>query len=106
VIARLWRGGATPQNADAYFRHVTDRVFPSLENIPGYRGAWLLRRDTEGRVEFLALTLWDSMEAVRRFAGDDPSVAVVEPAARAVLADFDQFVKHYDLVHASGSPMA
>jgi heme-degrading monooxygenase HmoA len=102
VIARLWRGRAMPELADIYFHHVTERVFPSLESIPGHRGAWLLRRETEGRVEFLVLTLWDSMEAVERFAGNDPSVAVVEPAARAALAEFDEIVAHYELLHASG----
>lgn len=101
MIARLWRGAATPFNAEAYVRHVTGRVFPSLENIPGYRGAWLLRRETEGLVEFLVLTRWDSMEAVERFAGDDPSVAVVEPAARAALAEFDEIVAHYEILHVS-----
>lgn len=103
MIVRLWRGAATPDGAEAYVRHVTGRVFPSLQNVPGYRGARLLRREAEPRVEFLVLTFWDSMEAVRRFAGDDPTVAVVEPAARAVLADFDEFVSHYDLVHTAGS---
>lgn len=103
MIARLWRGRATPELAHLYVRHVTERVFPSLGSIPGHRGAWLLRRETDGRVEFLVLTLWDSMEAVARFAGDDPNLAVVEPPARAVLAEFDEMVAHYELLHASGS---
>src|SRR5205823_2681338 len=50
-----------------------------------------------GEVEFLALTLWDSLDSVKRFAGDDPEVAVVEPEARAVLADFDDFARHYEV---------
>ena len=103
MIARLWRGAATPDHAEAYVRHVTERVFPSLQNIAGYGGARLLRRETKGRVEFVVMTFWDSMDAVRRFAGDDPTRAVVEPAARAVLADFDELVSHYDLVHTAGS---
>ncbi len=103
MIARLWRGRSTPELASVYVRHVTERVFPSLESISGHRGAWLLRREMDRRVEFLVLTLWDSMEAVGRFAGDDPNAAVVEPAARAALAEFDKIVAHYELLHASGS---
>ncbi len=100
TIVRLWRGQATPDNADAYQRHVTRTVFPSLTKIPGYRGAHVLRRDTGGRVEFLVATLWDSMDAVRAFAGPDPERAVVEPAAKAVLVEFDDFVRHYRITHS------
>ena len=97
MIARIWRGQATSANADAYYHHVTTTVFPALTSIPGYRGAYLLRRETDGQVEFLAVTLWESLEAVRAFAGEDAEVAVVEPEARAVLSDFDEFVRHYEL---------
>ena len=101
MIVRIWRGQSTIEQADAYFRHVTEKVFPSLAGIPGHRGAYLLRRKTAGQIEFLALTLWESMQAVREFAGEDVETAVVEPEARAVLAEFDSFVRHYDLVHDS-----
>jgi heme-degrading monooxygenase HmoA len=98
MIARLWRGVAsTSVNADAYQRHVTMRVFPSLAAIQGHCGARVLRREHGGRVEFVVMTLWDSMEAVRRFAGDNPEAAVVEPEARAVLSDYDNFVRHYEV---------
>lgn len=81
MIARLWRGVAsTSANADAYQRHVT------MKN--------------GGGVEFLVITLWDSMDAIRKFAGDDPEAAVVEPEARAVLSDYDNFVRHCE-VHES-----
>ena len=64
-----------------------------------------MRRVAAGRVEFLAITAWDSMKAVQGFTGQDPDMAVVEPEAQAVLADFDRFVRHYDLVHASKSKL-
>ena len=101
MIVRIWRGQSTVENADAYSRHITGTVFPSLTKIRGHRGAYLLRRETGGRIEFLAVTLWDSMQAVWEFAGDNPETAVVEPEARAVLAEFDRFVRHYDVVHGS-----
>jgi heme-degrading monooxygenase HmoA len=57
----------------------------------------VLRREERGRVEFLVMTFWDSMESVRRFAGPDPERAIVEPEARAVLAEYDDFVRHYEV---------
>ena len=97
MIARLWRGVASAGNADAYQRHATDTVFPALRGIPGHRGAYLLKRTVGGRTEFLALTLWDSLDAIRAFAGDNPEIAVVEPEARALLAEFDDFARHYEV---------
>ena len=99
MIARLWRGEAKPAQADAYYRHVTGTVFPEVARLPGHRGAYVLRREVDGAVEFLVVTLWDSMDAVRAFA-PDPERAVVEPAAQAVLSRYDDFVRHYEVVHA------
>ena len=95
MIARLWCGRAgTPKDADAYQRHVTSRVLPELKGIPGHRSAQVLRRGEE----FLVITFWESMDAIRRFAGEDPERAVVEPEARAVLAEFDDVVRHYEVM--------
>jgi heme-degrading monooxygenase HmoA len=97
MIARIWRGRAEKARADAYQTHVTKTVFPSLKELAGHRGAWLLRREVDGRTEFLALTLWESRQAVEAFAGHDIGEAVVEPEARAVLAEFDDFASHYEV---------
>lgn len=102
MIARIWRGRASAQNAPLYHRHAMQRVFPSLTGIPGHRGALLLEHETGTQVEFLAVTLWESIESVKQFAGDDPEIAVVEPDARAVLSDFDEFARHYE-VHGTPS---
>src|SRR6202008_3232504 len=89
MIARLWRGqAADTANADAYARHTTGTVYPSLTRLTGYRAAYLLRRDFDGGTEFIALTLWDSRHSIEAFAGGDISKAVVEPEARAVLSHF------------------
>jgi heme-degrading monooxygenase HmoA len=107
MIARLWRGVAhTVADADAYERHVTRTVFPSLASIPGHRGARVLRRASGDQVEFLVMTTWDSMDAVRKFAGANPDVAVVEPEAQAVLSDYDTFVRHYEITHDSNDRAA
>jgi heme-degrading monooxygenase HmoA len=88
------------ENASAYHRHATERVFPAQNEIPGHRGAYLLMRQTDDQVEFLAVTLWDSIESIRQFATDDVDRAVVEPEARAVLSNFDDFVRHYEVAEA------
>ena len=99
---RVWRGlAAGPEQAEAYRGHFAGRVCPELAELAGHRGASLLQRRTEAGFELLAVTLWDSLEAIKAFAGDDPEVAVVEPEARAVLADFDESVSHYELAHSA-----
>ena len=103
MIARLWRGTATKANASAYRRHFTETVVPQLEALPGHRGAWLLQRDVEGTVEILALTVWESLDAIHAFAGTDAEAAVIEPAALAVLSEAEPRARHYEIVH-SGPP--
>jgi heme-degrading monooxygenase HmoA len=94
MIVRAWRGSAaTAADGDAYVRHLRESVFPEIADIPGHLGAELLRAGDD----FLVLTRWTSMDAVRAFAGDSPELAVVEPAARAVLTEFDTHVTHYDV---------
>ncbi|HYG91087.1 MAG TPA: hypothetical protein VD978_33080 [Azospirillum sp.] len=97
MIVRIWRGSATAENTERYERHALDTVFPALPALPGHRGAILLRRETGSGTEFLALTLWDGMDAIHGFAGDDTEAAVVEPEARAALAEFDGFVCHFSV---------
>jgi heme-degrading monooxygenase HmoA len=98
VIARIWRGWTTPENADAYQRIVSDEVLPSIagRNLDGYHGAYLLRRELDGEVEFATITLFDTLDDVRAFAGEDYEAAYVPPRARAVLARFDQRSAHYE----------
>ncbi|HKX07855.1 MAG TPA: hypothetical protein VJN67_06650 [Stellaceae bacterium] len=103
MIARLWRGVAVAGNADTYQHHATTKVFPALQDIAGHRGAYLLKRTVGGRTEFLAVTFWDSLDAIRAFAGDDPETAVVEPEAQTVLAEFDNFAWHYEVAGADVS---
>jgi heme-degrading monooxygenase HmoA len=95
MIARLWLGQATAENAPRYVRHALQTVFPSLTRLPGHRGAHLLMRQVDGQVEFLAVTLWDSIDSIKQFAGANPEDAIVEPEARAALSAFDDFARHY-----------
>jgi heme-degrading monooxygenase HmoA len=101
MIVRVWKGQTTARNADAYQQHLAEKIFPSLNKIPGHRGAQLLRRNTATGAEFGVITFWDSMDAVCEFAGPDPDIAVIPPEARALLSDFEETVRHYELVHDS-----
>ena len=97
-ILRMWKARTTAEKFGAYAQHVTGKVFPALSAIAGYKGAYLMRRTIAGAVEIMVLTLWESIETVRKFAGSDVDQAVVEPEARAVLTDFDETVAHYEIV--------
>jgi len=103
MILRMWSGRATLEKSEEYIEHATRKVFPALAAIEGHRGAYLLRRAVDGAIEFVVLTLWESMEAVRKFAGVKPEKAVVDPEARAALTAFDESVTHFEVVHRTGS---
>lgn len=98
MFVRLWSCRARLDKAGGYVKHFRGNVYPGLRRIDGYRGAYVLQRSLGGEAEILVLTLWDSMTAIRAFAGDDPDVAVVEDEAKALLSHFDLSVKHFEVV--------
>jgi heme-degrading monooxygenase HmoA len=97
MIVRTWRGRARAESAEAYQTHVTASVFPKLRNIDGFIRGRVLRRTVDAKVEFLVETEWTSLDAIRAFAGEISHLAVVEPQARAILADFDRHVEHFEV---------
>jgi heme-degrading monooxygenase HmoA len=98
MIVRSWGASTTPDNADAFQETFRGTVLPHLESIDGYQGSYLLTQDRDGEVEFLTLTLWDSPDAIRRFAGADTLTAVVSPAIAAIVLRHDTTVSHYTVV--------
>ena len=102
MILRVWKARSNTDQSAAYIEHVTKKVFPAIHAIQGYRGEYLLRRPVEDGVEIAVLTLWDSMESVRKFAGAEPDKAVIDPEARAILSSFDESVIHYEVVETTG----
>jgi heme-degrading monooxygenase HmoA len=98
MIIREWRGRTATSNADAYPKHFRTNVVPELRRVPGFLGAHLSRRLLNDKIEYLVLTKWQSMDAIRGFAGNDAGKAVVEPAAIAALTDFDDCVQHYEVI--------
>jgi len=98
MISRLWHGWTTRANADAYENLLRAEVLPGIHRVRGFKGAQLLRRASGEEVEFVTITLFDSIDAVKEFAGEDYEVAVVPPPARKLLARFDARSAHYETV--------
>ena len=102
MISMAWKGTARRGEADRYVRHLEQETFPQLAAIPGFLGASILRRQVAAGVQFLIVTEWESLEAIRRFAGDDPEVAVVPDAVRSMM-ELDTRVEHWEVVTPSGA---
>jgi heme-degrading monooxygenase HmoA len=98
VIARTWRGAVRREDADAYVEYLQATGIPQYRATPGNRGAWILRRDDGELTEFVTLSFWDSLEAVRGFAGSDPERAVFYPEDDRYLVERDLHVTHYELI--------
>ena len=96
MIARLWRGWTRADQADRHEQHYRAEVLNTLIHVPGFRGARLLRRRIGSETEFVSLTFFDDLDAVRGFAGSDYERAVVAGEARQVLIRFDEQVCHYE----------
>jgi len=97
MIARHWRGWTRPENADAYEALLRTQVLPGLAEIAGYRGGYILRSDGTGEVEFVVINLFESLQAVRAFAGPDYSTPVFEPEARLLLSRVEPIAHHYEV---------
>ncbi len=97
MISRIWHGWTAPGDADAYETLLKKEIFVTIagQQIAGYRGIQLLRRDLGDEVEFVTIMRFDSIDAVRAFAGEDHEVAVVPPKAQALLSRFDARSQHY-----------
>ncbi len=97
MIARIWHGWTKREDAKAYEDMLRNEIFPSIaaRNINGYRGAELFINEDEGKVEFLTLLRFESMEGAREFAGGDGSKPVIYPKAEALLTRMDKRSRHY-----------
>jgi heme-degrading monooxygenase HmoA len=100
MISRIWHGWTTPDNADKYEALLKEEIFVNIQgrHIRGFKSIQLLRRDIGREVEFVTIMLFDTLDAVREFAGQDYEAAVVPEKARAVLSRFDERSQHYELI--------
>ncbi len=100
MISRIWHGWTTPDNAGKYEALLKEEIFVGIQNrhIHGFKSIQLLRREVGQEVEFVTIMVFDTLEAVREFAGEDYEAAVVPEKARAVLAHFDGRSQHFEIV--------
>lgn len=98
MISRHWRGLAKREHADAYLEHLHAETFPQLRDLSGFVSASILRRPVLDGVEFLIVTNWTSLDAIRAFAGDDVETAVVPQLVREMMIDFDRSARHFEIV--------
>jgi heme-degrading monooxygenase HmoA len=97
MIARHWTGWTRSTNADAYERLLRETVLPALQQIDGYQGGYVLRRPDGDEVQFVVVNLFESLQAVKAFAGPDYETAVFEPEARRLLSRAEPKALHYDV---------
>lgn len=99
MISRIWHGWTTSGNADKYEKLLKEEIFAGIRHrhIRGFKSIQLLRRNVVNEVEFVTIMLFDSLEAIREFAGEDYEAAVVPEKARAVLLRFDGRSQHYEI---------
>lgn len=99
MISRIWHGWTTPENAEAYESLLKNEIFTGISKreIVGYKGIHLLRRNLGKEIEFITIMWFDSIDAVRSFAGENYEVAVVPPKARVLLSRFDEKSQHYEV---------
>lgn len=95
MIARIWRGAVRLHDGDPYAQYMGSTGMPEYRSTPGNVAALMLRRDLDDTCEFLMISLWDSMDSIKGFAGDEPEQAVFYPEDDHFLIERDLVVKHY-----------
>ena len=102
MIARVWRGWTKIQDADEYEKLLREKVYPDLYKINGYNGGYILRKDNDDEVEFVTMNLFESMDAVKAFAGPDYEAPVFEPETRRLLSKVEPIARHYYIKKSPG----
>ena len=98
MIARTWRGYTTHANAEPYATALQAEILPGIMKVPGYKGSYLLRRLYDEEVEFVTVMLWDSLKALRQFAGPDYEQAIVPVERRQLLSRYEKRSAHYEIL--------
>lgn len=101
MIARIWKGAVRRDDGDAYADYLRETGLADYAATAGNRGAWMLRRDSDERTEYLMFTLWDSLDAIRAFAGDDVDTSVYYPEDDRFLIERDPKVAHYEVADSA-----
>lgn len=98
MIARTWHGAVPEARADEYHEYLLETGVPDLESTPGNRGVYVFRRIEEGEAHFQLVSLWDSLDSIRAFAGDPVDKARYYPKDKEFLLELEPKVRHYDVL--------
>jgi heme-degrading monooxygenase HmoA len=98
MIARVWHGSTRPENADAYEAMLKPELLPGLSKVPGFKGSYFLKRDVGDETEFITILLWESLEALKAFAGEDYELSIIPEGRRKYLSKHDEKAAHYEVI--------
>jgi heme-degrading monooxygenase HmoA len=97
MISRHWIGTVDRLNEHAYLEHLEKTVLPHLNSQPGLSSVYHLKREVPSGVEFLIVTEWESLDAIKKFAGENCETAVVDSVAQSLLLSYEKKVRHYTI---------
>jgi heme-degrading monooxygenase HmoA len=99
TISRHWRGLCRADQAAAYVEHLRNETFPAVQAMPGFLESAILQRQLPQGVEFIVITVWASLDAIKAFAGDKVESAVVPEKVKAMMVEFDPAARHYEMLY-------
>jgi heme-degrading monooxygenase HmoA len=102
MIVRVWSAEPLASDPEGYGNHFQDEVLGKLGEIDGFLGATLLRTAGDGPPRYVVLTRWSSLDAIKSFAGEDCTSAVVDPEAQRLLSSYDRTASHYEALIDTG----
>ena len=102
MIARHWKGIAKKERANEYVAHLLNDTFEEIKKIKGFISASVLKRDLSEGVEFLIITEWETLDAIKQFAGEKIEIAVVPELVRDIMVKYDENVSHYEVNFTTG----
>ena len=97
MIARIWHGSTKLENADSYEVMLTPELLPGISKVAGFKGSYFLRRRWN-EVEFITILLWESLEALKAFAGENYEVSIIPEERRRFLSRHDEKAAHYEVI--------
>jgi heme-degrading monooxygenase HmoA len=98
MIARVWHGSTKPENADSYEAMLKPELLPGISKVPGFKGSYFLRRTVEDEVEFVTILLWESLDALKAFAGENYEISIIPEERRKYLSKHDEKAAHYEVI--------
>ena len=103
MISRHWTGLCKRERANDYIQHLRKDTFEKLGQMQGFRKAYILKREIQEGIEFLIVTEWESLNAIKQFAGNDPETAVIPEMVQDMMVKYDKVVRHYEINFTTGS---